>query len=683
MFSAAISARRGSCTRRFVRASTCAALLALAVPAAALPTTTLAATAAAAAQAVTRTGTLEVMVEDFQDHAITRHYLRTESGRIELKFKSPPTSLRGGTTLRVKGTLQGQYLYVDSTDSASLQPLTASASVAALPNTLGEQKTVVLLVNFQDRPADKPWTAATASAMVFGNVSDYLRENSNGQTWLSGAVHGWYTLPLNSTSCSTEDIAAKAEQAATSAGVNLSAYTRKVYVFPNTTACGFGGMASVGGLPSRAWINGYLEMYTLTHELGHNLGLNHAHSLDCGTSTLGPSCTQVEYGDTVDTMGGPDAGHYSAFAKELLGWLGAGSSPPITTASSSGTYILGAYEPAGTSVKALKILKSTDATTGRKTWYYLEYRQAIGFDSFLASRSNVSGRGDVTNGIVIRTGVESETNTSRLLNMNPVMDPYTGQVDWFNPGLKVGQSFTDAQTGITIAPLWADGSSIGVDVQLGTSTPSCVRAPPTLAVSGPAQAQQAGSSVTYSLTLTNKDSAACAASGFGVTRSLPSGWSGSLAANSLSLSPGASGTTTLTVTSPTSAAAGTYAIGVTATNSGATAYKATVSASYTVAAGWSASVTTSKASYARGETVSMTASVKSGSTPVAGASVAFRITKSNGAVVTLNATTNSSGVAIASLRLSKQKDPVGSYQLRADASKGSLSATASTSFGVQ
>lgn len=681
MVSAAISARLGACTRRFVRSSPCAAALALSLAAAGLGHSNPA--VAAAARAVTLSGTLEVMVEDSRDHAITRHYLRTESGRVELKFKGPPPLLRGGTMLRLKGTAQGQYLYVDPSDSSSVQPTTASTSAAALPSTLGEQKTVVLLVNFQDRPGDKPWTVAAANALVFGSVSDYFRENSNGQTWLGGAVHGWFTLPLDSTSCSTEDIAAKAEQAATSAGVNLSAYTRKLYVFPNTTACGFGGMASVGGLPSRAWINGYLEMYTLTHELGHNLGLNHAHSLDCGTGTLGPSCTQVEYGDTVDTMGGPDAGHYSAFAKELLGWLGAGSSPPVATASTSGTYILGAYEPAGTPVKALKILKSTDATTGRKTWYYLEYRQAIGFDSFLASRSHVSGRGDVTHGVVIRSGVDAQPNTGQLLNMNPVMDPYTGRVDWLNPALQVGQSFTDAQAGVTIAPLWADGSSIGVDVRLAASPSSCVRAAPVLAVSGPTQALPAGTSVTYSLTLTNKDSAACAASGFGLTRTLPSGWSGTLAATSLSLSPGATGTTSLTVASPTTAAPASYAIGVTATHSGATSYKATVSTTYTVAAGGSATVGTGKASYARGETVSMTASVKAGTTPVAGASVLFRITKSNGAVVTLNATTNSSGVAISSLRLSKQKDPVGSYQLRAEASKDSLSASASTSFSVQ
>jgi hypothetical protein len=64
--------------------------------------------------------------------------------------------------------------------------------------------------------------------------------------------------------------------------------------------------------------------------------------------------------------------------------LNYGSSPPITTVTTSGTYILDAYELASWGPKALKIL-ATDSTTGAKTWYYVEARKAIGFDSFLTT----------------------------------------------------------------------------------------------------------------------------------------------------------------------------------------------------------------------------------------------------------------------------------------------------------
>jgi hypothetical protein len=65
--------------------------------------------------------------------------------------------------------------------------------------------------------------------------------------------------------------------------------------------------------------------------------------------------------------------------------LNYGVSPPITTVQADGVYWLDLYESAGSNPKALKILKSTDPTTGNGTWHYVEYRQAIGFDSFLST----------------------------------------------------------------------------------------------------------------------------------------------------------------------------------------------------------------------------------------------------------------------------------------------------------
>src|SRR5205085_3337607 len=84
------------------------------------------------------------------------------------------------------------------------------------------------------------------------------------------------------------------------------------------------------------------------------------------------TCYVIEYGNLIDAMGSAYPGHYNAFQKEQLGWLNYGSSPSITTVTTSGTYILEAYESVNSGPKALKILKSTDSTTGAKTWYYLE-----------------------------------------------------------------------------------------------------------------------------------------------------------------------------------------------------------------------------------------------------------------------------------------------------------------------
>ena len=148
------------------------------------------------------------------------------------------------------------------------------------------------------------------------------------------------------------------------------------------------------------------------HEVGHNFGLFHSRSIDCGSTTLGSNCTTDEYGDPLDVMG-YSTGHYNAFQKERLGWLNHGTSPPSMTVQADGTHWLDPYESMGGNPKALKILKATNPTTGMKTWYYVEFRQAIGFDSFLSGNSNV------LNGVVIHTGSESSANSSDLLDMTP------------------------------------------------------------------------------------------------------------------------------------------------------------------------------------------------------------------------------------------------------------------------
>lgn len=88
--------------------------------------------------------------------------------------------------------------------------------------------------------------------------------------------------------------------------------------------------------------------------MGHNFGLYHSQSLDCGTVTLGTSCASQEYGDTLDIMGYA-VYHFNAFQKERLGWLDYGSSPPLTTVSAAGTYTIAPYETEGSASKALRI----------------------------------------------------------------------------------------------------------------------------------------------------------------------------------------------------------------------------------------------------------------------------------------------------------------------------------------
>jgi hypothetical protein len=101
----------------------------------------------------------------------------------------------------------------------------------------------------------------------------------------------------------------------------LSNYARYVYVLtPN--ACTWWGTATIGGSPSHAMINTKwgLAQAVVAHEMGHNFGLWHSHSIDCGTVPIaGSGCTTADYGDVFDTMGQATSNaHFNAFQKERL-----------------------------------------------------------------------------------------------------------------------------------------------------------------------------------------------------------------------------------------------------------------------------------------------------------------------------------------------------------------------------
>jgi hypothetical protein len=570
--------------------------------------------------------------------------------------------------------------------AATLALLPACATLAATTGgatgTTGEQKTAVILVNFQDN-ATRPKTAVEANTLVFGTVSDFLWEASYQQTFLSGDTFGWFTIPVSASNCDTSLIAQEGDRAATAAGANLAAYSQLIYMFPANSGCGWSGTGGSNAAGQKLIFihdTAGFSLKVIAHEIGHRFGLMHSDALDCDASPLGTTCTRRGYADPTDIMGNR-AGHFNAFQKELLGWLNTGASPPITTVASSGRYRIDPYEIKGTGAKALKILKSTDPATGRKTFYYLEYRQPTGFDKFLGAIGNT------TSGVMVHTGVQGDVFNSLVLDMTPNSYDISNSSDFEDGALAVGRSYVDSTAGITVTLAAADATGATIDVSLAAAPATCTRAAPTLAVSGPATAVVAGSTVNYTVSLSNKDSSACAATSFNLARTVPGGWSATLAASSLTLSPGASATTILSVTSPGSAVAGSYNIAVGSSSAASGTHTVGTAASYAVAA---ASITpaltetvgTDKGSYLRGQTVYMSARVLSGGVPASGVGVRFTVILPGGSSSLLAATSGSDGYARSTFKLGKGKAAIGSYQLRADASSGSASASASTSFSA-
>ncbi len=587
-------------------------------------------------------GELEVQYEDSAAGPRLLHYLRTPNGKMSLQFTDQPLDWLSGTQVRVRGRMR---------DANTLQ-LSASSDVQtlALPtaNTFGAQNTLVILINFQDN-ASQPYSVSTANATTFQTTSDFYFENSYHQTWLTGTVVGWFQINASSSSCATDTWASLADQAAQNAGINLSNYPRRIYGFPATASCAWWGLGSVGGNPSRAWINGDYVLKVVGHEFGHNLGEYHSHSKACGST----GCSTSEYGDDHDIMGNPTSGHLNAFQKERLGWLNYGGSPPIQTITQSGSYHIDPLEPTGTAPKALKVLASTDSG-GLRTFYYVEARANTGFDA------------GISPGVLVHTGYEGSGNSSYETDLDPLGSSFDVLLD-------PGQTYTDAAAGVSISAASVD--STGATVSVSVNAPACTASAPTVSISPSTMVSAApGASVSYTMSVKNNDGSTCDNATFGMNSLLPAGWNAAFGLPTLTLSPGASGSTAFTLTSSTSAS-GRYSFQNGATRSGP-------SASVTEAINIISSFSVTLSTTSKGSGNQISAAVRANGAPVSGASVTFTLTNPRGSARTLSATTNSSGVATVQFR-PKRNDPSGTYAITAIATLGGLSGTASGTLTVR
>jgi len=124
-------------------------------------------------------------------------------------------------------------------------------------------------------------------------------------------------------------------------------------------------------------------------------------------------------------------------------------------------------------------------------------------------------------------------------------------------------------------------TSAAVSVNVNNVAP-CTRSNPLVSLSPASQSGGPGTSLNYTFSVTNQDSASCASSTFSLAQTIPAGWSATFTPTSLSLAPGAAGTSTFKVTSSASAAIGNFTVTAKATNQVDNTKTASASATYVV-----------------------------------------------------------------------------------------------------
>ena len=384
---------------------------------------------------VTTTGVLTLIYADDFAHAraeLIHTVIDQRTGKaFRLRFEGvPPDQLRSGMRVNVRGRAHDSEIYLAAADGTAL----TIQSTQTTTGTTTAHRTLVMVANFRDAAVSCSLQCITDTMFTNSNgqsVANLYLTDSHGTVSLSGDVVGPYLLnAAQADPCDLAGWAAAADTQASSAGIDLTTYQHKVYVLPSATTCPASGYGSVGGNPSSAWILRPDVAGVFAHEVGHNLGMDHASTPTSDTN------------DSTDPMSmstwmlhGVNAPH-----RHQLNWLPSSS---VSAVSQTGLYTVAplALDPASVSTPQVLLIAKPDT----QEYYYLSYRTPIGFDNYID--------GSFFNRLSVHRykGDGSSVRTFRLA------------------GLADGERFTDTINGVTVTLVSHDATQAAVRVEFSTS----------------------------------------------------------------------------------------------------------------------------------------------------------------------------------------------------------------------
>ena len=259
------------------------------------------------------------------------------------------------------------------------------------------------------------------------------------------------------------------------------------YMGSRTSACSWSGLGEVGR-PDRpandTWYNGSSSCVVMIQEPGHNFGMQHSSSMDCGTEVFPDApdgtCTHSEYGDRYDPMGG-GCRHMNGWQKTYNGWT---QGCNMVRVRATGTFTLLPLELPCDGAQVLQIpmpktrpfMRSGgggSASTDMLTHYYLELRTKRGVDASLTTSVHVRVSGDIK-------GRADRGLHTWILDM----DPATTNFD----GMLAGKSFNDPAGGVsfTVTELDENHATVSVTMTANGGGPVCMDGTTAFATPGPA-----------------------------------------------------------------------------------------------------------------------------------------------------------------------------------------------------